>query len=297
MQIEPYRFSAGGSPALPVRRGRGQGKHTHNTTTNRVALQHAITEANKLLHQSSKERLAHCVFIHTTSIKTKQAIASKTESTVSSQSSKMERSTSSQSSKMEPTTSSGHQSQGVRKRGRPFSTKQQKLAKKQTTSSQFLQCLGIRGNDKPLTMATLLQSFQSQCNSIILPTVTQTVEIPSKPHPVVKSSDPTKLTKKPQQLKAATNPMKKVAAKQPSLIKNAQKSTNCLKQVTGTRLVQAALGKSPDSTVVMVMPQAMGVKRRAVVSRRSHHVKHKSVSSSAIVDYFKKQPQNGKLAN
>ncbi len=295
-----YRSSVPPATSL-VRKGRGfQRSHTQTTPIHRASLQHALTEANTLQHTSNQFRLTQCLYTHPVNNqpqptqrtnkhskaenclslnKIKELSASQISKTLN-----VNNSTNPDSTNHTSKPPSSTDSKAPRKKGRPFGAKTK--LKKTTSPIKVLQSLGIHSNKKPLTMATLLQSFQSQWKAF-LSTSTQSENVLSKlqlPEQSEPAKSVSKLQSKPVSNSAST--LKKVA------LKRKPKSS---KQTSGTRMVQSALGKSPDANVVMVIPECVGVIQRGGVSRKGH-TSHTKTVSPTIVDYFKRKqssPQTG----
>ena len=279
-------------------------------------LQHAISVADSLVKLCNQERLDQCVFKERTAIKTEPISQQRRANKFV----KIERKDSQNENKIvksEKTNVSvgcNGKSQSVsdtttqpslsirKKRGRPPSNTMAVT----NAQTQLLRCLGINMEEnvaQPLAMTTFLQSIQSQLSVLLTSTspnpLTSTGGVSTK----VQSLNTTSVASEQASIKGQTvtinrpttqersrtvNTSSTVPAKHLKPRNNRTNKTQKTKQVSPTKLIQAVLGKSPDTNVVQVVPKAVLVRRTVKrVSKRGRAVCVKSVSPS-IVDYFKK---------
>ena len=267
----------------------------------------------------NQERLAQCVFKELTAIKTELISQQKRSNKFVKIEKKdlqnenkvvnSEKATTNNEKSDLLTDITNQQSQGIRKkRGRPPSNAKA-VSTQSLSQTQLLRCLGINSEGNvptPSAMTSFLQSIQTQLSTLLTSTssnpLTNTVGVSSASIKSLATSNT-----QGQRDKAAINrsttlqpinvintsstipathfiPLKPIKTRKRT---NKRRQTST-KQVSPTKLIQAGLGKSPDTNVVQVVPKAVPV-RRVVrpVSKRGRAVCGKSVSPT-IVDYFKR---------
>ena len=278
-------------------------------------LQHAISVADSLVKLCNQERLDQCVFKERTAIKTEPISQQRRANKFV----KIERKDSQNENKIvisektnvsvscngkyqsisDTTTQQFHSVR--KKRGRPPSN----TMAVNNAQTQLLRCLGINMEEnvsQPLAMTTFLQSIQSQLSILLTSTspnpLTSTGGVSTKVQSLntsvaseqasIKGQAGTINRPTTQQRSRTVNTSSTVPAKHLKPRNNRTNKTQKTKQVSPTKLIQAVLGKSPDTNVVQVVPKAVLVRRTVKrVSKRGRAVCVKSVSPS-IVDYFKK---------
>ncbi len=284
------------------------------------SLQHAISEAESLVALCNQERLAQCVFKELTAIKTEPISQQKRSNKIIKIEKKdlqnenkvvnSEKAARNNGKSHSLTDTTNQQSQGIRKkRGRPPSNAKA-VSTQSLSQTQLLRCLGINSEGNvptPSAMTSFLQSIQTQLSTLLTSTssnpLTNTVGVSSASIKSLATSNTQGQRDKAATINRSTTlqpinaintsstipathfiPLKPVKTRK---LTNKRRQTST-KQVSPTKLIQAGLGKSPDTNVVQVVPKAVPV-RRVVrpVSKRGRAVRWKSVSPT-IVDYFKR---------